>query len=70
MDKQRNDKQEDADSVLLKYNKSYPTCVPNFKILSVVVSEKSLRKQKGYAHTNTHKHVPGHSHQRYVETIL
>ena len=37
-----NDKQQHADSLFKQYNKSYPTFVPNFKILGIVVSEKSL----------------------------
>ena len=36
-----NDKQEEADS-LLHNTTSYPTFVPNFKILGTVVPEKSL----------------------------
>ena len=36
-----NDKQQHADS-FTQYNKSYPTFVQNFKILSAVVPEKSL----------------------------
>ena len=35
-----NDKQQHADSLL--HNKSYPTFLPNFKILGAVVPEKSL----------------------------
>ena len=38
-----NDKREEADSL---YNRSYPTFVPNFKILSVIVPEKSDEKKK------------------------
>ena len=38
-----NDKQEEADSL---YNKSYPTFVPNFKILSVIVLEKFDEKKR------------------------
>ena len=35
-----NDKQQQAESLL--HNKSYPTFVPNFKIIGAVVPEKSL----------------------------
>ena len=50
-----NDKQEESDS-LLHNTMSYPTFVPNFKILSAVVLEKSLTKKKVYTHTQTHTH--------------
>ena len=35
-----------------QYNLSYPMSVPNFKILSQVVSEKSLTEKKVYKQTN------------------
>ena len=37
-----NDKQQHADSLLHNTTKSYPTFVPNFKILGTVVPEKPL----------------------------
>ena len=41
-----NDKQQHADSLFFtQYNKSYPTFVPNFKILGAVVPEKSLTQR-------------------------
>ena len=51
MDK-ANDNQEEADSPT-QYNKLYPTFVPNFKILGLVVPEKSLTKKK-FTHTHPH----------------
>ena len=42
MNKKGNDKQQHVDVSFTQYNKSYPTFVPNFKILDKVVPEKSL----------------------------
>ena len=39
-----NDKNEEADSLLHNYKKSYPTFVLNFEIIDTVVPEKSLTK--------------------------
>ena len=44
--------------LILFYNKSYPTFVPNFKILGAVVPEKSLTKKKSlHTHTQTHTNI-------------
>ena len=60
--------QNEADSHT-QYNMLYPTFVPNFKILGLVVHEKSLTKKKVYTHTHTYTHTHRHRHRHtYTHT--
>ena len=58
-----NGKQEEAD-YLTQY-KSYPTFVPNFKIVGAVIAQKSLTKKKT---THTNKHCYGKD-KNYIPPI-